>query len=370
MPKRVGNLYEKFLAEENCVLAERNMAKNKPDNRMAKHIGAHAEKYGKALHEMLMQEAWVPSPSRETDIRDNYKGKTRHLEIPVLLDQSVQYAWLNVATPYIERRNYFYNCGSIPGAGQHRAVEGLKRWLGKKKPPKYGFSTDIRHFYETCPHAAVMAGLRRIFKDERFLRIAATILSSMGKNGVGLAIGHPTSHWFANVALMQLDHALAARFPDVKFTRYMDDVRAVSNNRCHLWKALRFLQEGVEKLGMKIKSDWQLFPIRKRSIPFLSYRFSPECTVLVKRLMFRIARKMKRAAGRLNAHTAASVLSYMGILKHCNSYNFREKRVYPYVNIKTCKEVISNASKNRIRPETGAGGGSPWCDVRHCIPAG
>lgn len=371
MPKkRVGFLYERFRSEENCVLAEKNMSKNKPDNRMARHIGQHAEQYGKALHEMLMQEAWVPSPSRETDIQDTYKGKIRHLKIPILLDQSVQYAWLNIAMPYIERRNYYYNCGSIPGAGQSRAGKGLKKQLGKKKPPKYAFSTDIYHFYETCPHAAVMAGLKRIFKDERFLHVAEMILSSMGENGVGLAIGHPTSHWFANVALMHLDHELATRFPDVKCYRYMDDVRAVSSNKRHLRWALKFLRDGVEKLGMKIKHDWQLYPIRKRMIQFLSYRFSYGYAVLVKRLMFRIARKMKRAANRWTAHNAASVWSYMGILKHCNSYHFREKHVYPYVNLEKCKEVIRNESKNRIRAAACADGNPPWrSPASRCVSA-
>lgn len=122
MPKRIGFLYGAFVSERNCIRAERLMAKNKTDNKMAVHIGMNAERYGKALSQMLKTGAWVPSPNREITIKDSYKGKTRDLKIPCLLDQSVQYAWLNIACPYIEKRNYYYNCGSIPGAGQTRAV--------------------------------------------------------------------------------------------------------------------------------------------------------------------------------------------------------------------------------------------------------
>ena len=136
---------------ENCIAAERTLAKNKKDNKMAQHIGQNAGKYGKDLFEKLSAGEIVFNANKETTISDSYKGKERHLKIPCLEDQAVQIAWLNIATPEIERRNYYYNCGSIPGAGQSRAVEALKKWL-KDKKNKYGATMDIRRFYETCPH--------------------------------------------------------------------------------------------------------------------------------------------------------------------------------------------------------------------------
>ena len=348
MPKRVGFIYERFVSEENCIEAERLMAKNKSDNKMAKHIGAHAERYGKILSDTLKNDAWVPSPNRECTIHDSYKGKERNLRIPCLLDQSVQYAWLNIATPYIEKRNYYYNCGSIPGAGQSRAVHTLQHWLGTKKSFKYGAISDIRKFYDTIPHKVILKGLRRIFKDKRFVAFAGRILASMSNTGVGIAIGHPSSHWFANVALMEIDQQLCALFPDVKFVRYMDDISMVSNNKRHLRKALYWLITHVALLGMRIKHTWQLFRIRLRGITFLSYRFFRGFTILAKGLMYRISRKIRKAGQYLTPHTATGVVSYMGILKHCNSYNFRREWVYPHVSIKKCKEVISYAAKDNV----------------------
>lgn len=348
MPKRVGFIYEKFVSEDNCITAERLMAKNKPDNKMAKHIGSHAEKYGKVLSDILKSNSWVPSPNRERTIRDSYKGKERNLKIPCLLDQSVQYAWLNIAIPYIERRNYFYNCGSIPGAGQTRAVKALQKWLGTKKSYKYGAITDIRKFYDTLPHSVIMKGLRRIFKDERFLAFARLILSSMSDTGVGIAIGHPSSHWFANVALMEIDQQLCALFPDVKFVRYMDDVSMVCNNKRHLRKAVYWLMTHIALLGMRLKHTWQVFRIKLRGISFLSYRFFRGFTILSKGLMYRISSKIRKASHNLTPHAAAGVVSYMGILKQCNSYNFRKEWVYPHISIKKCKEVISYAAKNNV----------------------
>lgn len=348
MPKRVGFLWEKMIAEENCIAAEREMAKNKPDNKMARHIGANAEKYGSTLHAKLAGGTFVFHESKETFIKDSYKGKTRRLQIPCLEDQAAMQAWLLIATPYIERRNYFYNCGSIPKAGQSRAVEALKKWLHGPKPPKWGGITDIKKFYETCPHWVVMRGLRRIFKDEKFLDFAAQTMAAMSSTGVGLAIGFPVSHWFANVALMEIDHELRRLFPDVKFTRYMDDIAMVSRNKRHLRKAIMHLGRRLQGFGMRLKQTWQVFQIQKRGITFLSYRFFPNHTILAKPLMFRISRKMKRAATNLSVHMAQGVISYIGILKHCDSYNFRKEHVYPYVNPKKCRRLISLESKNHL----------------------
>lgn len=337
--KRVGHLMEKMMTEENFVLAESLLGKNKPDNRMARHISANADKYGKALFNKVQNGEFQWHPPKETVILESYKGKERHLKIPCLEDQAVQLAWLNIATPYILRRNYYFNCGSVPKAGQTRAVHVLQKWL-KDPAMKYGASTDIRKFYESCPHRKIRKALCRIFKDREFVEFAMGFVASMSDTGVGIAIGYPVSHWLANLVLMELDHAIVRLYPDVKFTRYMDDIAMASTNKRHIRKALYFIKNGVERLRMALKR-WSWFRIAKRGITFLSYRFFNGYTLLTKPLMVRIARRIRKAPQRICAHVAAGVISYLGILKHCNSFNFRMKCVYPYIKVRVCNNLIS-----------------------------
>ena len=348
MPKRAGHLWERMVTLENCINAELVMCRNKRNHRKVRLIKENTEEYGAILYEKLSKGEYTFHKPREADINESYKGKARHLKIPCLEDQAAMQAWLNIATPYIVRRNYYYNCGSIPNAGQDRAVKGLKRKLAGRKAPRYAVTTDIRKFYETCPHSAVIAGLRRIFKDERFIDFARRIMESMSGDGIGLAIGYPVSHWFANVALMSIDHDMARLFPDVWHVRYMDDTVFVGNNKRHLRKAFLYYAARVRELGMEIKPNWQLFPIRCRGITFLSYRFFHGYTLMVKALMVRIARKMRAAAKGLTPHRAMGVMSYMRILKYCNSRHFFETRVLPFVRPKQCRRVISNANVLRL----------------------
>lgn len=341
--RRIGHLMEQMLTEANFVRAERQLGKNKPDNRMAQHIAKCSQRYGKKLFRKVASGRFRWKNPRETTITDSYKGKTRGLKIPCLEDQAAQLAWLNIATPYIERRNYYYNCGSIPHAGQTRCVYALRRWLNDRHM-KYGATTDIRKFYDTCPHWLIRKGLERIFKDKEFVEFAMGIVASMSDTGVGIAIGYPSSHWFANVALMEQDHEMRRKFPRVKYTRYMDDVGMASTNKRELRNAVAFLREGIERRGMRLKK-WSHFRIKGRGLTFLSYRFFNGYTLLAKPLMVRIARRMRKAMINMSAHAAAGVVSYMGILKHCNSYNFRKIHVYPYVSPRVCIRLISERSR-------------------------
>lgn len=336
---------ERMLTEENFIKAERLIGKNKRDNKMAVHISKHAEKYGKKLFRKVIGGDFKWHEPRESKIVDSYKGKERNLKIPCLEDQAAQMAWLNIAAPYIERRNYYYNCGSVPHAGQTRCVKALQKWL-KAPRMKYGAVTDIRKFYDTCPHLLIRKGLLRIFKDYEFVEFAMGFVASMSKTDVGIAIGYPSSHWLANVALMELDHELKRRFPDVKYARYMDDMAMACPNKRHIRKAVVYVRAWLEAQGMKLKK-WMVIKVKRQGLSFLSYRFYHGYTLLKKRLMIRISRRMKKAAACMNAHVASGVISYFGVLKYCNSYHFREAHVYPYTNKKLCTRLISMQSRRK-----------------------
>lgn len=319
------------------------MVRHKKNNPMADHIRRHAERYGTELSEKLRSGRYRFHDCRNVTIHDSYKGKTRGLQIPVLEDQSAEQAWLIIAIPILMKRGYYYSCSSIPGAGSGRAVRYIQRRLRGRKAPTWGCTTDIKKFFESCPHWVVRRGLRRIFKDRRFIDFASQCMISMHPNGVGIAIGHPISPWLANVALTELDFMLKEYYPETSVVRYMDDVLFLGRNKRKLKKAVLCLRRNLLVRGMKLKNSWQIRPLAKNGVAFLSYRFYPGYTTLQKKLMFRIARKMRKCDGGLSLHNARSVVSYLGILKHCDSFTFRQNRVYPYVNPQQCRRMISHA---------------------------
>ena len=348
MPKRVGYVYEEVISRDNCIKAVREMARSKPKHRRAQYMKEHAEEFGEVLHKQLSTDTWKPKPYRTKTIVDGFRMKERHLKIPCLWDQCVHHAVVQVLAPYIERRNYFYNCGSMPGAGQIRATRAMRRWMASKKILRYGMSLDIEHFFENCRAEVVMKALARIFKDKKFLALNRKILASMGDS---LAIGFTLSHWYGNLVLMYIDFEIKQRIlPGCKYVRYMDDMVLLFNNKRQLHRARLVIEKLLDERGLKLKHNWQVYKIAGRGVTFLSYRFFHGYTIMRKRLMYRISRKAKkvRQSRKMTPHNAASVMSYLGILKQCNCHHFKKKYWYPYVNVKKCKGVVRNEMR-RIR---------------------
>ena len=163
--------------------------------------------------------------------------------------------------------------------------------------------------------------------------------------GDGLAIGFTVSHWYAQLVMSFVDFAIRCRFKDVWFTRFMDNYVFTCGRKRTLHNVVNMIKERLASFALTIKQDWQVFPIKKRMIEFLSYRFNHDKVILRKALMIRMSRFYKHMT--MSAHSARTVMSYQGITKHCNSYRFRKERIYPFVSISECRRLISNAGKKR-----------------------
>lgn len=359
MPHRICFLYDRTVSAPNCISAEFDMAKQKPHNRLALRILKAPEGYGASLSKDLQgPNTWMDEPVKQFELFDPLRGKWRHICVPSLKAQAVHHAVMRVTVPFLMARNYYYNCGCIPGAGQIRACRALKRWLAKHKIIKYGGEFDVKKFYDNLPHKWVMKCLERIFKDKRFLALHVKILKTMPhkiKNGeaVGVAIGFYPSPWYANLVLSYIDRLIKKVYPDCHFARYMDDISVLGNNKRKMHRVAEIIRFGLARFGLELKPNWQIFQIAPRGVRFLSYRFFHGFTILKKPLLYRLARRFSHARRNLTAHKAAGLLSSMGILKHCNSYHFRRDYVYNNVSIAKMKGLVRNEAlrnQSRVRP--------------------
>lgn len=70
--------------------------------------------------------------------------------------------------------------------------------------------------------------------------------------------------------------------------------------------------------------------------------FFRDKTVLRKRNALVISRQVRKISKAMvvTARTARSMMSRLGALRHCDSLNFYQKNVKPFINIRKLKEVI------------------------------
>lgn len=244
---------------------------------------------------------------------------------------------------------YDYCCASIKDRGIHYGAKYIKKIIVRdRKNTKYCLKLDIKKFYPSINRQILKRKFMRIIKDRDTLDLIDLLVDS-GKEG--LPIGNYTSQWFANFYLQDMDHYIKEKLKVPYYIRYMDDMVIFHRNKKELHKMKEEIEKFLQKEGLKLKENWQLFKVDSRPIDFLGYRFYRGYTTLRSGNFLRIKRRVKKVykKGKINEKDASAIISYHGWIKHSNSFEFNKKYIRPYTDIKKCKEVVSNANRKQCK---------------------
>lgn len=344
--KRIGNIYDNIIKLDNIELAIAKASLGKSKRKNVAKILDSPTYYAMQVQKMLKEKNYIPSPYIEMKIHDGANKKERIIYKPRFYpDQVIHWSLMLQIESILYKGMYEFSCASIKGRGIKRGMNYLKRILVQdRKHTKYCLKLDVKHFYPSINKDILKSKFRRVIKDRDTLNLIDVIIDS----GIdGLPIGNYTSQWFANFYLQDLDHYIKEVLHVKYYIRYMDDMVLFSNNKKELKKVKYAIDEFLAKESLKIKENWQLFKTDSRPIDFLGYRFYRGYTTLRRSNFLRIKRRAKKISKKeeLNFHDAAAMLSYSGWLKHCDSYNYQQKYIKPYIDYKKCKEVVRNESR-------------------------
>lgn len=251
--KRYNGLHDKLCTIENIEVADDNARKNKN------------KKYGINKHD-----------------------KNRQYENEDLVDKLL---------------NLKYKTSScIEGRGIHLCASNLKRDLRKyPNETTYCLKLDIKKFYPSIPHNGLKECIRKKIKDKDFLIILDEIIDSTdsvrntsskltGKEGVGVPIGNYLSQYFANLYLSELDHLCKEELKCKFYYRYADDIVILSNDKDFLHKVLIYIKLYIHTIGLKVKDNYQIYPVDSRGINFVGYVFYHTHALIRKSIKYKIIR--------------------------------------------------------------------------------
>lgn len=346
--KRVGNIYEKIIQLGNLESAIMHAAKGKSKRRNVEKILDSPTYYAMQIQKILKDHTYKPSPYVEMKIQDGARKKERIIYKPQFYpDQCIHWALMLQIENILSKSMYEFSCASL----KNRGILYGKRYLDRilvddRKYTKYCLKLDVKKFYPSIDKTILKNKFRKKIKDRETLWLIDLIIDSADE---GVPIGNYTSQWFANFYLTDLDHFIKEELKVKYYIRYMDDMVLFSNNKKELHKIKLAIDEFLSKDHLRLKENWQLFKTDSRPLDFLGYRFYRGYSTLRKSNFLRIKRRAKKISKKkeLNFHDAASMLSYAGWLKHCDSFNYQQKYIKPYINYNKCKEVVSNESKKR-----------------------
>lgn len=221
------------------------------------------------------------------------------------------------------------------------ARKAIEIWMDKDpRGTKYEFCGDIRHFYDSLQPEVVMDRMRQLIKDRRVLDLIWRVVKD------GVQIGAYTSQWFANTVLQPMDRLIRESGLCKHYVRYMDNLTIFGSSKRKLKKLRVLVETWLNAHQLRLKDDWQIFPTVRRHprIPLdpprrgyerpkermpdaVGYRYGRGYTIPRKHNLLRIKRaiaryrKRRRLKKRILAGAAASLLSRLGQLKHCNNHN-------------------------------------------------
>lgn len=344
--KRKGNIYKNIVEKENIKFAILNAARRKMKRNNVQKVMNNIDKYVDNIQNMLINKSYTPSPYQEVKIQDGVRKKERIIFKPCFYpDQIVHWSLMLQIEEILKKGLYDYCCASIRGRGLLYGVKYIRKIIVRdRKNTKYCLKLDIKKFYPSINKEILKKKFRKVIKCGDTLDLIDLIIDS-SKSGV--PIGNYTSQWFANFYLQDLDHYIKEKLKVPYYIRYMDDMVLFHRNKKELHKIRIAIQDFLNKEDLKLKENWQLFKLDSRPLDFLGYRFYRGYTTLRRANFLRIKRRVKRVfkKQKINYEDASAIISYCGWLKHCNSYNYRQKYIRPYISIKKCKEVVSNESR-------------------------
>ena len=364
--KTYKNLFPQTQQVEIIDEAFRVAIKRKTRRKNVKYLIDNYEKAKAALQRLIdgiLNDTVKPYIHHAIEINDGFKLKKRTILQPYFSEKNpeqwLQHLIIQILKPIFSKGMYEFSCGSVPGRGVHYGKKYLEKYIkNNPKKLKYALKSDIYHFYETVDTELIKERLRKIIKDEKFLKLVFFVLDSntgIKKDGTvfrpGLPIGFYTSQWFANWFLQPFDHYVKEELKATFYMRYMDDIVIYGSNKRELHKIFKGIEKYFSGVGLGVKGNWQIFPFDYnkdekrcgRFIDFMGFKFYRDKITIRKTIFLRscrLARRLKKKV-KITWYDSTRILSYIGWYRHTDTDNAYKKYIGPNINVSVCKKLVS-----------------------------
>jgi retron-type reverse transcriptase len=271
-------------------------------------------------------------------------------------DRIVQWSLFNALNPYFEKGYIKDSYGCRVNKGAHGAIERLQYWLkkidrsGKKY---YCLKMDISKYFYRVDHNILINILNKYIDDKDTLELLRKIIKCESSCGFqdefmdidensrttkrGMPIGNLSSQMFANLYLNELDQFVKRELRMKYYIRYMDDFLILSDDKKELHRLLEEINIFLkEELNLNLNNKTSLNPVNT-GIEFVGYRIWSTHIKLRKSTTKRIKSRLKYLKKQYSkkripfSRIDSTVQSYMGMLKHCNSYNLQKNLFESFV---------------------------------------
>ena len=342
------NLFNKLITPENLFFAWEEFRRDKKKKADVLIFEKNLEREIFSLHRELKSHTYSHSGYTEFYISD---PKRRHIHKATVRDRVLHHAIMITLYPLYDK-TFIHNSFSCRiGKGTHKGVEALQSMLYKASKNNtrnvYILKCDIEKFFDSIHHDILLSILLLRIKDRELIDLLTKVIESFISDRstlfdrCGVPIGNLTSQLFANVYMDVFDQFMKHELKVKYYARYTDDFVIVSESKEYLINLLPQIQSFLkERLRLNIHPKKITLTKSGCGIDYLGYVLFPHFTLVRKRTQKRALRKINDKMllykqGKISEDKVrATLMSYLGVLSHANTYKFSEKlKNYFFFNV-------------------------------------
>ena len=243
----------------------------------------------------------LPSDVRHIHVTDG--PKERDVQAPRVIKRVGCHAVMVIVEKYTYPTLIKNTGASIKGRGMHWLHHIIEEDL--RNVPlmmQYYYQNDIEHFYDNISQERMKELIREFISDALLLPILDSFITLLPQ---GLSKGLRSSQCFANLYLSPVDHVMCEHVLKYEhegecrylYDRYCDDVVMWHFDKKELWKMRNLYVSEVAKLGLRVKPNEAVRPIRE-GLDHLGYVHYGDHSFLRKRTKKNAARKLAKVKSR------------------------------------------------------------------------
>ncbi len=213
------------------------------------------------------------------------------------------------------------------GKGMHKALHRFEEFSRKVSLNNtrtcWVLKCDIRKFFASIDHQILKDILAQQIINKDILWLFNVVIDSFntkGKTSVGLPLGNLTSQLLVNIYMNEFDQFVKRNLKVRNYIRYADDFVILSNSKQYLEKLIPSISSFLDTLKLSLHDKKLFIKTYSSGVDFLGWTHFPHRRILRTSTKRRIFKKIESLESKQESFT-----SYIGILKHGDTYVLSEK---------------------------------------------
>lgn len=251
--KRVGYIYEQMAQWENIVEAENVSTKRKMRN---PGVMRHVENRFQNLCEIqqMILDNRMQTGEYIHEQRVSGQDKLRDIAKLHFHPSHIEHQLLVMAADRrIDRSFIRHTYASRKGYGQIACALSIKKCLRKYRGTERWYGQgDICKYYDNIQHSHIESELRKLFKDEKFIRAFVEPFEKFAPEGKGIPLGIRPSQSTGNFVFNGFDHFMTEENKCEDYRRYLDDFFFTGSTNGEVKRKMKRAEKYLAKRGFKM----------------------------------------------------------------------------------------------------------------------